>query len=63
MNNNNPYLHIPISNLLDEYLSAFTNYMDYLNRADHIVWTQAAEDIAAYRYHSIRNEIERRCQY
>ena len=59
----NPYAKIPIDTLLDELIAAYTNYIDYLNRADYIVWTKGAEDIAEHRYLSIRSEIESRCSH
>lgn len=48
--------------LTDELLRAYSDFEDYLNKEDYIIWSKEAEDIAGKIYYIIKHEIIKRME-
>lgn len=55
------YSHYEIEELLDEFLTAYTEYCRFLFREDIIDWSLERENEACKKYLAIREEIKSRC--
>lgn len=48
--------------LTDELLRAYSDFEDYLNKEDYIIWSKEAEDIVGKIYYTIKHEIIKRME-